>query len=158
MTQNENLKIAEKMWLDTSQEEKFFFQRYPEPSSLRRSTKFPGALASLKFGEYQGMDNKWITNERAVWLGMIVSDSRGSGGQLLNALTRVFTRLGLSLIGTPTPLKPRDWDGSRPFDNKQENLICWYLRHGFRIIQNGSETRVVHVSKMSALDVSFTLK
>ena len=158
MTGSQNLETAEKSWLQDSQEEEFYFASFPEPGRLRRHKSFTGALAELTFGRYQGLDQQWVSDDRAVWLGMITSDSAGQGGRLLDALTRSFGKLGLWVIGTPTPLKPRDWDANRPFEYRVEKLICWYLRHGFKIVQNGSNTRVLHVPLASTLDVNFTLK
>jgi hypothetical protein len=118
---------------------------------------FPGALAALTFGKYEALDGQLVEDERAVWVGMITSDTPGEGGRLLDALTRCFGKLELALIGTPVALKPRDWDPGRAFEVRPEVLIGWYLRHGFKMIQSGSETRMVHVPRSAMLQAQFTL-
>jgi hypothetical protein len=157
MTPLDKLKAAEAKWLDDSEEQEFFFELFEKPMQLRRSKSVPGAFAALKFGTYEALDGQWMDNQRAVWLSMIVSNKPGSGGILLNAIGRDFVRLGLALVGTPTALKPRDWDKSRPFNFREETLICWYLRHGFKVIQSGSQTRVVRSPTSGMLKSSFEL-
>ena len=157
MTPLEKLKAAEKLWLEGSDEEDFYFSAFCQPKRLRRSRRFPGALSSLEFGKYEALNGEWVASERAVWLGIIVSIAPGHGGQLLDALAKGLGRHGLALIGTPTAMKPRDWDETRSWDSRPATLICWYLRHGFRVIQSGSETRVAHTPLPHMLETQFSL-
>jgi hypothetical protein len=157
MTPSEKLLAAEADWIKCSDAEYFFFELSHKPMVLRRSKRFPGALSGLIFGKYQGLDQQWILDERVVWLGMIVSDRFGSGGLLLSDLRKFVKTRGLSLIGTPNSLRPRDWDKARQPLTQQE-LICWYLKHGFKIIQSGSETRIMFVPAPLKLAVTFELE
>lgn len=157
MTPSEKLAAVEKAWLDQSAAEDFYFAAFDEPMHLRRSANILGALAAFEFGRYQGLERGWVENERAVWIKMVVSDTASAGGKLLDAFTRVCSRNGLFVLGTPTPLKPRDWDQKRPFDSRPETLLCWYIKHGFKVVQSGCETRVIHVPLGSSFEASFAL-
>lgn len=156
LTPAERLSAAESDWLTRSTEEQFYFAMFQEPALLRRPSQFSGVLASLKFGTYQDLQRQWVDDERAVWLEMIVSEQPGAGGRFLDRLTFTLSRFGLALLGTPTPLRPRDWDPERRLIKKEE-LIGWYLKHRFKIVQDGSDTRVVHVPMSSMLKTNFTL-
>jgi len=158
MTPLERLKAAEEAWLAGSEEEDFYFSMFEEPKRLRRSRSIRGALSLLVFGGYEALDGQWVKDERAVWLGMITSTTPGDGGRLSDALVQGFGRRGLALLGTPVALKPRDWDASHRFDSRTETRICWHLRHRFKVIQNGSDTRVVHAPVSHMLETQFSLK
>jgi hypothetical protein len=103
------------------------------------------------------MQGDWVDNDQAVWLKMITSDVPGSGGQLLQSITRVCGRANLAVVGTPTPLKPKDWDPSRHFDFDVTRLVHWYMKHGFRVVQNNHETRIIFAQTSSALTVDLSL-
>lgn len=156
-TKAETLRRVEDAWLTASEPDNFWFETFNEPKSLRRSKNFPGALAELCFGRYQGFDGKWIEDDAVVWLGMIASDLEGSGGRLLGAIKKICGQANLAVMGTPTPLKPRDWNRSTAFDFDINRLIYWYMRQGFRVVQDGSSTRVVFARRSAALKVSFSL-
>jgi len=152
------LQQFEDLWIAQSTPEEVYFNIFPnQPVTLRRSHHVRGALASLEFGAYQGLDGKWVADQRAVWLNMIMSDVVGDGGHLLDALTRMCGRARVVLIGQPNAMKPRGWDTSRPFDHAPEALIGWYMRHGFKVVQDGSSTRVIHAPLSSMLNVQFSL-
>lgn len=154
----ERLVRMEKAWLDSSTPEDFYFSLRPDvPKPLRRSTVIKGALAELTFGRYQDLDGSWVQNDVVVWLGMIVSEAAGAGSQLLEAICKGCGRSGLVLMGTPTPLKPRDWCRDEKFDFNQRRLINWYMRHGFRVLQNASTTRLVFSVQSSRLAVAFSI-
>jgi hypothetical protein len=153
---SETSQRVEAAWLAQSTEEEFYFAMFQEPALLRRSTLVTGALAKLRFGGYTSIDGEWLDDDRVVWLDMITSDVPGHGGQLLDALGRVLGQAGLALVGTPTPLKPRDWSRERPIHSRMEPLLCWYIRHGFRVVQNGSETRVILTPLASMLTSTFS--
>jgi hypothetical protein len=155
-TKTEILRQIEAAWLQDSEPEEFQFQMFKAPATLRRSKSIPGGLAELAFGRYQGFDNKWIDDDAVVWLQMITSDVSGSGRQLLQAIMRTCGRANIAIVGTPAPLKPRDWDPSRPFDYGGNILTYWYMKQGFRVIQDGHSTRVVFASRSAALKVSFS--
>jgi len=144
MTESQNPSAAEQAWLDDSVDEDFEFELFNAPKPLRRSNKFTGALADLIFGQYQDLSRQWVSDSSAVWLGMIVSDRAGQGGQLLDYLKVSLGKSGLWLIGTPSPLKPRNWNRGTPFVSDEKRLINWYMKHGFRVIQNRGETRVLY--------------
>jgi hypothetical protein len=152
----EKLSAFKDTWERNSTPEDFYFAQWVSPKPLRRSIHFPGALASLSFGGYMGLDNKWVDHDRVVWLEMIVSDVPGDGGRLLKALKINCGRCDLSLVGEPCALQPRDWAADRKWDHKPETLIAWYMSHKFRIVQNGSSTRVVYSSRSSAVKVSLS--
>lgn len=156
-TKSATLREVEEAWLLCSAPEEFWFDGFQNPTILRRSNNFRGGLADLKFGRYQNMKGDWLDNDRVVWLSMIASDVPGSGAQLLQSITRVCGRANLAVVGTPTPLKPNEWDPSRHFDYSVNRLVQWYMKHGFRIIQNSHETRIIFAPTSSALTVDFSL-
>jgi len=139
----DKLRAIEEAWITGSDEEEFYFSSFPEPMKLRRSQKFPGALSALTFGTYQDLNDQWVQDDRVVWLSMIVSDRPGYAGRLLDALTLPLRQHGLALIGTPTALRPRDWDQSRQ-DRTHVDLVGWYMRHGFKVVQSSTSTRIVN--------------
>lgn len=114
------------------------------PSILRRHDGVPKAGASLAFGGYLDFSGAWIDDPRAVYLAMIASDGRGDGGRLLDAITRLAGRLSLAIVGKPARLHPLDWCGTAPFEYSEQRLLGWYRRHGFDVLVQGSDTRVVH--------------
>ena len=115
----------------------------PEPKPLRRSKHHPGAYAALQFGGYQSLDNVWIADERVVWLEMIAAKVPGEGGRLIEALALQLGRYGLALMGTPTPLKLRDWAENRTYPAREGDLLAWYQKRRFRVVQDQCQTRVV---------------
>lgn len=147
----------EKSWLASSVPENFSFAMFKEPKPLRRSATITGALAELAFGRYQALGGAWVEHDRAVWIGMIVSDVAGDGGRLLAALRKACFQSNLFMAGTPVPLKPQDWDPARPFHYDATKLIYWYMRQGFRVIQDGSNTRVLLVPRSSTLRAEFSV-
>lgn len=153
----EGLRCMEEAWLTSSEPEDFPFAMFDQPKPLRRSTTIPGALAELVFGRYQSLDGAWAEHGGVVWLGMIVSDTPGDGGRLLTALRKACMKCDLAMIGTPTPLKPRDWEPERPFSYDEKRLTYWYMRQGFRVVQDGSSTRVVFASRSSRMKVNLSL-
>ncbi|WP_414815599.1 hypothetical protein [Rhizobium sp. IY2] len=155
-TNAERLSRLRDGWQRSSIPEDFYFAHWDVPKALRRSTKILGALASLTFGKYKGLDGKWVDDDKVVWLEMITSDVPGDGGRLLDALKRACGRCDLLLVGEPVGLKPRDWAADRKWDGRLEVLIHWYISHGFRIVQNGSTTRVVYSRQSSAMNVSLS--
>lgn len=142
MNDGDKLHQVEEAWIANSDEEDFYFEAVPAPMKLRRSRRFPGALSALRFGSYQDLDDRWVEDPRVVWLSMIVSDRPGNASGLLDALTLPLRRQGLALIGSPTALRPRDWDGTRKTRNDVD-LIGWYMRRGFKVVQNSHSTRVL---------------
>ncbi|PPD06496.1 MAG: hypothetical protein CTY28_13045 [Hyphomicrobium sp.] len=157
-TPAERLDELKAAWLAGSDEEEFYFEAFSHPKLLRRSKSVTGALTQLEFGKYQNFRQEWIDDDRVVWLGMIVSDQAGAGTELLKKLTKQLARCGVSLIGTPTPLKPRDWAPDRPFEYRADKLIDWYRKLGFQVLPNGSEMRVVHLGMASRLEVEFSFR
>lgn len=149
---SENIKAAEEKWKEESCDESVCFP-VVGPVQLRRSKKFPGALAALKFGTYKGMDKAWISDETVVWLAMILSDCPGDGGRLLNYVTKTLSKFDISLVGEPTASKPHNWSSSREWQPK--SLIGWYMKHGFKIVQDRNETRVIHIGITSTISVNF---
>lgn len=155
-TDAETLLAFKDDWEQSSTPEQFYFELWDAPTELRRSIKIPGALASLKFGKYKGLDGKWVDHDKVIWLGMIASDVSGHGGRLLDAIKLNCGRRGLVLVGDPVGPKPRDWAGDRRWDADPKVLVNWYMKHGFRIVQNGSTTRVVYSPLSSAMHVSLS--
>jgi hypothetical protein len=156
MTNPEKLSGLRDAWERSSTPEDFYFLLWDVPMPLRRSTKIPGALASLAFGKFKGLDGGWVDDDNVVWLGMITSDVPGDGGRLLDALKRCCIRYNLALVGDPVGLQPRDWSADRKWDGRPEVLISWYMNHGFRIVQNGFTTRVVYSRQSSGMKVSLS--
>jgi hypothetical protein len=155
-TKTETLRQVEDTWLRDSEPEKFHFEMFAEPALLRRSKHIQGGLAELDFGRYQGFDKDWVDDDGVVWLQMITSDVAGNGQQLLQAIKTACGRANLAIVGTPSPLKPRDWDQSRPFSYDVDKLTYWYMKQGFKVIQDGYSTRVVFASQHSTLKVRFS--
>lgn len=151
------LREVEKAWIQSSESEEFWFDNFPISKTLRRSKTIKGGLASLEFGRYMDMKGNWVDNDQVVWLGMITSDIPGNGAQLLKSITRACGRANLAVVGTPTPLKPKNWDPIRPFEFDVTRLVHWYMKQGFRLIQDGHQTRVVFVPTSGALTVDFSL-
>lgn len=150
------LQEIERSWRDNSKEEDVFFEGFSVPKPLRRSTRFPGALSDLVFGKYKTFDNKWVENDRVIWLGMITSDVQGHGSHFIDKLTIDLSKLGVSLVGEPAALKPKSWPASRPFI-RNNDLIGWYLRHKFQVLQSDAGTRVVHLALSASLEVNFLI-
>lgn len=154
----ERLDEFERTWIAQSSPEDLHFEMFQEPKTLRRSTNRPGALAQLTFGKYQAFDGQWIDDDRAVWIGMLVSERRGDGEALLASFEKVCGGRGLFLLGTVTPLKPKNWDPARRFDHSPDWLLCRYLKRGWSVIKNGSDNRVVYSPLAARLEVDFRLK
>lgn len=130
---------------------------FEDPRPLRRSRRFIGALSDLEFGYYKALDGSRVPHDRTIWLGMITSDAPGDGGRLLDNLTKGCLHYGLALVGEPSALRPRDWAKERPFSHDPKTLLCWYIKHDFRVVQNGTQTRVVYSPKGAMLTASFSL-
>ena len=139
----EKLRLVEEAWRDGSDEENFYFAGFDQPKKLRRSRRFPGALTALTFGSYQDFDGHWVQDSRIVWLDMIVGDRPAYAGALLDDITSVLRKNGLGMIGSPTFLRPRDWSDERR-GRKDTELLAWYMKRGFKIVQNSQSARIVH--------------
>jgi len=139
------LQDAEKLWLDQTEEEEVRFALFAEPKLLRRPRTGMKALAALHFGGYQDMSGTWITDDRVIWLQMIMSEQPGEGARLLGQICRLASGHGLAICGEPVSLKPASWDETRHWSGRVDDLIIWYLRHDFRVVQSKWRTRVWHV-------------
>jgi hypothetical protein len=157
MSERSPLLEAREAWQRDSQQDAVEFEGSEAPLMLRRSNSIRGALASLNFGGYCDLDGSMIQHPRAIHLEMIMSEHGGSGGKLLESITAVAARYGLAIVGTPQPLKPKTWSHRQEFDFSPHRLVLWYAKHGFRIVQDGKNTRVVFVPTETALRTRFNL-
>lgn len=153
----DRLKRLEEAWLKQTTPEDVYFACFEDPKPLRRSNTVPDAFADLEFGHYKDMDGKIVESDRAIWLGMILGMRPGAGGALLKLITSTAARCGVSVIGAPTSLQPQAWTKGRAL-RKDAELLAWYARHDFRIVQSRFETRVVYLGTGSDLSTQFALK
>lgn len=102
------------------------------PMQLRRHLTIPGALAELAFGK--------SAFPRGIWLGMIVSEQPGQGRRLLDRIKLLADSHRLTIIGSPVPLKPTNWNQSRPWSDSEKDVTDWYVRNGFRAVAIDIET------------------
>jgi SAM-dependent methyltransferase len=147
---------AELCWLDLTTEEEVEFGSHVV-AKLRRPKNGIKALASLNFVKYRDLSGCWLTDDRVIWLEMILSEQAGEGARLLKQICRLARHKGLAICGCPSPVKPTAWPEGRPWLCNSNDLAAWYLRHGFRIVQNKSETRVWFVPPGLELSVQVHL-
>jgi hypothetical protein len=126
--------MAEAEWLAETAPEtmNFVVLGNHEPMRLRRHSKIEDALAQLLFGG--------PVFPKGLWLGMIVSERKGQGRVLLDRIKRLADRHQLTIIGDPVPLKPTNWDASRPWNDREDEIADWYVRRGFRIVPTDWDT------------------
>jgi hypothetical protein len=142
---------AKQCWLDLTTEEEVEFGSLAA-LKLRRPKKSINALASLTFGEYKDLSGCRRCDDRVIWLDMIVSKRSGDGARLLKQICRLARDNGLAICGCPTPVKPMDWLEDRWFCNDKD-IVAWYQRQDFKIVQDASETRVWKLPPGLALSV-----
>ncbi len=131
----------EQQWLSETTSENFYFSTFPGKScDLRRHHTITGALAKLRFGSYMNFACRWVPDDRAVWLGMITSDTPGDGGRLLSRILELARKHSYHVIGEPTPLKPKDWSEDRPWSGESYHLVEWYRHHNFTFRTEGRVT------------------
>ena len=135
---------AERCWHDHTTEEEVEFGSHGV-AKLRRPKTGMKALASLQFGTYQDFSGSWQIDDRVIWLSMILSEQSGDGARLLAQICKLARRHIVAICGCPTPMKPSTWSANRKWLGRNDDLASWYLRHGFRIVQNKSETRIWHI-------------
>lgn len=136
------LKQAERLWLSQTNDEEFYLDRFPKPKVLRRPISQIRALASLSFGRYKDLSDQIVEDDRVVWLDFIVSEEQGKGRLLLDKIKRLMDDHSLALCGEPIPLKPQDWTEGRVWMRKPDELISWYIRQDFKVVQTALNTRV----------------
>ena len=136
------LQEVEQHWLDQTTEEEVLFALFPEPRQLRRPKTGMKALASLIFGQYKSLSDETISDDRVIWLGMIMSEQPGEGAGLLGQICQLARRGGLAICGEPVSLKPASWDAQRSWSGDKNDLIAWYLRNEFYVVQTKWRTRV----------------
>jgi hypothetical protein len=136
------LQEAEQFWLDQTTEEEIRFGLFAEPCRLRRPKTGMKALASLIFGHYKDLSDQPINDDNVIWLGMIMSEKPGEGARLLGQICQLAWTCGLAICGDPVPLKPESWDPQRRWSGDRNDLIAWYLRNEFRIVQTKRQTRL----------------
>lgn len=136
---------AAQAWLTQTTEEDVRFETFPDAKLLRRPLSGVRALAALSFGQYIDMTDKVIDDDRVIWLGMIMSEERGEGARLLEQICRLARAHGLAICGDPVALKPAGWEPARPWMRSKHELIGWYLRHDFIVVQSKWRTRLWHV-------------
>lgn len=157
MNAEARLGAAEAKWLAETTPEECHFELFEDPVVLRRMS-FLDALGDLRFGGYFDLKSVWIDDPRVVWISMIAGLSPGHGRALLGKMVQLSMRHNLAIMATPSPLKLRNWPGAREYPRKQSDLVAWYLRQGFRVIQDAiGETRVFQVPSICDIDVTFTL-
>jgi hypothetical protein len=144
-------------WERGSTPDEVYFETFVEAKPMRRSTTISGGLADLTFGSYKDLSGSWVEHQGVVWLGMITSDIPGAGSELLSALSKSCARLNLVMVGEPIALKPRDWDNARKFSYDSQRLIHWYMKHGFKVVQDPRSTRVVYSPFSSGFAAHFAV-
>jgi hypothetical protein len=151
------LRKAEQSWLDQTTEEEIRFELFAEPRQLRRPKIGIKALASLMFGRYKDISGRTIEDDRVIWLALIMSEQPGEGARLLAEICRLARVSGLAICGEPVSLKPAKWDAKRRWSGDTNDLIAWYLRNDFRIVQTKWRTLLLYLPPGIELSVQTQL-
>lgn len=151
------LQEAEQFWLNQTTDEDIQFALFAEPRRLRRPKTGMKTLASLVFGQYKELCNETIADDRVIWLAMIMSEQPGEGARLLGQICTLARASGMAICGEPVSLKPANWDLQRHWSGNNNDLIAWYLRNEFRIVQTKWQTRLWYVPPGIELSVQVQL-
>lgn len=134
------------------------FAAFPkDPAQMREHRQIPDAYASLRFGEYRDFGGAWMQNSAVVWLNMIVANRPGQGKILIDRISKNLSKSGITIVGDPAPFSGRDWEDNRLYPRSTEELIQWYIRRDFQVVQSEGQTRVMHLGLGCKLKSSFRL-
>lgn len=93
-----------------------------------------------------------------IYLGMITSDVRTHGGELLDRIVELAKAHNLNISGEIIPMKPKDWDAERPWSSDKNVLAGWYQKHGFRISDSDNKKFLEYPVNVACLSMRSTLE
>jgi hypothetical protein len=111
------IEAAEAQWLATTQPKTLRLGVFDDAEiEVRRHPSYPGAVCSLDFGCFTGLDGNRHDDRRCLWLSYITSEVPGQGRMLLRWLKAFAAEHGLYIAATPSAVTPEGWSPNRPCD------------------------------------------